>query len=138
MAGSGPAYNHDQWDGYRASRRRVLEHIAGRRIDNVVFLTGDMHSSWACDIPLDPETYPASRSVAIELVGTSVTSDNLDEILRVPPRSFSLGVEQAFRSVNRHIKLLEFDSHGYSVVGAGAHGPPPQPPRPPRPAPPWA
>jgi alkaline phosphatase D len=120
-------YNVDQWDGYRDDRRELLNHIAGNtadgqpapnKINNVVFLTGDIHSSWACDIPRQPGNYPiASGSVAVEFVGTSITSDNLNEIVGAPPRNpTSLAVENGFKAANRHVKLLEFDSHGYSVL----------------------
>jgi alkaline phosphatase D len=117
----GAGYNKDQWDGYRAAREEILRHLVDNGIDNTVFFTGDIHSSWACDIPLDPGAYPLdSPSVATELVGTSVTSDNLDEITGSPPRTTSISVEEAFKANNRHIKLLEFDSHGYSVVDVNA------------------
>jgi alkaline phosphatase D len=109
-------FNVDAWDGYRPDRQQVLQHLVDNEIDNVVFLTGDIHSSWAADVPLDPDTYPASPSVCTELVCTSVTSDNLDDIVGSPPRSSSLAVEEAIKATNRHIKEVEFDSHGYSVV----------------------
>jgi alkaline phosphatase D len=86
-------------------------------VRDTVFLTGDIHSAWACELPADPLTYPLNRnSVGTELVCTSVTSDNLDDILRVPPRTASLSVEAAIRANNPHIKHVEFDSHGYSVI----------------------
>lgn len=107
----------DSWDGYTDDRRELLEHIAFEGIDNVAFLTGDIHSSWACDLPLDAGSYPTSPSVAVELVGTSITADNLDEILGLPPRHPIIQqVEQVFVAGNAHIKLLQFDAHGYSVV----------------------
>ena len=120
--GDGIPYNVDQWDGYQADRRRLLEFIAANGIDNVAFLTGDIHSSWACDLPLDPALYPVSPSVAVELVGTSVTSDNLDELLienGMPAPAATVGsiaIEEGIKGLNRHIKLLEFRAHGYSVV----------------------
>ena len=114
----GVPFNTDQWDGYRADRRSILDHIAANAINNVVFLTGDIHSSWACDVPRDSSGYPStSPSVATEFVGPSITADNLNEILGTPPRSpASIGAETAFKDTNRHVKLLEFDSHGYCVV----------------------
>jgi alkaline phosphatase D len=113
----GAGWNKDQWDGYRAARQEILQHLADNGIDNTVFFTGDIHSSWACDVPLDPGGYPVtSPSVAAELVGTSVTSDNLDEITGSPPRTTSIAVEEAFKANNRHIQMIEFDSHGFSVV----------------------
>lgn len=113
----GVPYNVDQWDGYTADQSRVLRHLRDNGITDTVFLTGDIHSGWACDIPADPLTYPASgNSVATELVCTSVTSDNLDDILHAPPRTASLAVEEAFKANNPHVKYLDFDSHGYSVL----------------------
>lgn len=116
-AQDGAGYNKDQWDGYRAARDEVLAHLEEHGIDNTVFLTGDIHSSWACDVPRDPGAYPlTSPSLAVELVGTSLTSDNLDEIVGAPPRTSSRAVEEAIVGLNRHIKMLEFDSHGFSIV----------------------
>ncbi|MFJ6077265.1 alkaline phosphatase D family protein [Pseudarthrobacter sp. NPDC092419] len=113
----GVPYNVDQWDGYEADRSRVVRHLRDNAVKDTVFLTGDIHSGWACDIPADPATYPATGdSVAAELVCTSVTSDNLDDILDVPPRTGSLSVEAAIRGANPHVKYLDFDSHGYSVL----------------------
>lgn len=114
---SGVPYNVDQWDGYEADRNRVVRHLRDNAVKDTVFLTGDIHSGWACDIPADPATYPATGdSVAAELVCTSVTSDNLDDILNVPPRTGSVAVEHAIKAANPHVKYLDFDSHGYSVV----------------------
>jgi alkaline phosphatase D len=117
----GVGYNSDQWDGYRAARDEVLRHLADEGIDNTVFFTGDIHSSWVCDLPVDPGAYPlASPSVATELVGTSITSDNLDEITGSPARTTSVAVESAIMANNRHIKMIEFDSHGFSIVDVDA------------------
>lgn len=112
--------NPDAWDGYTADRHELLDHIVRERITNTVFLTGDIHSSWACDVPRDAATYPRSGSVATELVTTSVTSDNVDDILRVPPRTASLVAESAVRFLNRHIQYAELDSHGFCVVDVTA------------------
>ncbi|QBF45624.1 alkaline phosphatase D family protein [Janibacter limosus] len=112
----GIPYNVDQWDGYTADRRELIDHLADHAIDNTVFITGDIHSAWACDVPKNVGTYPLSRSVAVEFVGTSVTSNNLDDILKVAPRTVSLSVEAAIRTANLHVRYLDFDRHGYSVL----------------------
>ena len=122
---AGLPYNVDQWDGYTADRRELLQHIVDEGIDGVAFCTGDIHSTWACDVPLDAGTYNpldpsgalgGSPSVAVELVTTSITSDNLDDITGSPPRTTSLAVEGLFKTSNRHVKELEFDSHGFAVL----------------------
>ncbi len=112
----GISINPDQWDGYAADRRRLLATLAGNGVRDTVFLTGDIHSSWASDVPRSAGLYPLSPSVATEFVCTSVTSDNIDDILGVPPRTASLVAETAIRTLNRHIKYCELDSHGASVL----------------------
>ncbi len=112
----GVAYNVDQWDGYTADRRELVDFLADRGVTNTVFLTGDIHSAWACELPVDPGTYPLSRTVGVELVATSVTSNNLDDLTGSPPRTTSVAVGDAIKASNRHVKYLDFDSHGYSVL----------------------
>ncbi|HSE10281.1 MAG TPA: alkaline phosphatase D family protein [Nocardioidaceae bacterium] len=114
----GASYNVDQWDGYTADRHEVFDHLADNGVRNTVFLTGDIHSGWACDLPLDAGTYPleSGRSVATEFVCTSITSDNLDDITGSPPRTSSLAVEAGIQANNRHVKYLNFDDHGFSVL----------------------
>ncbi len=112
----GIPYNTDQWDGYAVERKKLTDHILQNKIKNVVFLTGDIHSGWACDIPVDKGLYPLGGSLATELVTSSVTSNNLDDILGTPSRSASIVVETAFKLLNRHIKYVNLDDHGYSVL----------------------
>ena len=52
----------------------------------------------------------------MEFVCTSVTSNNLKDITGTPPRTTSVAVEQAIIANNRHIKYLNFDDHGFSVL----------------------
>ncbi len=110
-------YNVDQWDGYTADRHELFQHIRDHGVTNAVFLTGDIHSAWACDLPVDPGTYPVDReSVGTEFVCTSVTSDNLNDITMTAPARSSIPVEQGIQAVNRHVKYLNFDDHGFSVL----------------------
>lgn len=109
-------FNIDAWDGYRADRQELVDHLATNSIDNVSFLTGDIHTSWASDVPLDKTTYGAATgSVCTEFVCPSITSDNLDEIAGTPYRS-SIPAEEAIKADNRWVKHVELDSHGYSLV----------------------
>ncbi len=109
-------YNVDQWDGYTADRREILDQIADHQVDNALFVTGDIHSGWACELPYDAATYPVSESAGVEFVCSSVTSNNLDDITGSPPRTSSLAVEEIIKANNRHVKYLNFDDHGFSVL----------------------
>jgi alkaline phosphatase D len=77
--GEGKGYSNEGWDGYVASRNRLAAAIDDYKRNGVV-LTGDVHSHWAGEIKRDYRD-PASKSVAVELVTTSVTSagNGLDE-----------------------------------------------------------
>ncbi|MBJ7358782.1 alkaline phosphatase D family protein, partial [Nocardioides sp.] len=112
----GLPYNVDQWDGYTADRREVFKLIRNHQVADALFVTGDIHSAWACELPYDPATYPLGDSAGVEFVCSSVTSNNLKDITGTPPRTTSLAVEAAILANNRHIKYLNFDDHGFSVL----------------------
>ncbi|MEV8312772.1 alkaline phosphatase D family protein [Streptomyces sp. NPDC059900] len=63
----------DAWDGYPASRERVLAGAASAGIENLMVLTGDVHVGYAYDIKKDFDT-PASKTVGTEIVATSIAS----------------------------------------------------------------
>jgi alkaline phosphatase D len=65
--------NPDGWDGYRASRHRLLDFVADRDIANFVVLTGDIHSHYLADLRRDFED-ESSPILGTELVGSSITS----------------------------------------------------------------
>ena len=79
--GGGAIANTDSWDGYFASRERLVQALGDAGNPNFVVLTGDVHSSWAFDLttdPSDPAAYDpvtGAGSVGVELVTTSVTSN---------------------------------------------------------------
>ncbi|MFH8615962.1 alkaline phosphatase D family protein [Streptomyces sp. NPDC017979] len=116
----GVAISTDQWDGYTDDRGELLEHLARRSVSNTVFLTGDIHMAWANDVPTRAATYPLSGSVATEFVVTSVSSDNLNDLLNVAPRTVSLVAGAAIKGANRHVKWLDMDGHGYGVLDVTA------------------
>lgn len=116
LPGEGLAVNTDQWDGYTHDRRELLGHLKSNGITNTVFLTGDIHSAWASDVPHEAATYPLSGSAATEFVVTSVTSDNIDDVLKVAPQTLSLVAAAAIKSANPHVKWVDLDSHGYGVL----------------------
>ncbi|WP_371796412.1 alkaline phosphatase [Streptomyces sp. NBC_01718] len=116
----GLAVNVDQWDGYTDDRKELITHLRDRSVTNTVFLTGDIHMAWANDVPVKAATYPLSASAATEFVVTSVTSDNLDDILHVAPQTVSVLAAAAVKAANRHVKWVDMDSHGYGVLDVTA------------------
>ncbi|WP_372735798.1 alkaline phosphatase [Nocardioides sp.] len=112
----GLPYNVDQWDGYTHDRREVFTHIKNHQIDGALFVTGDIHSGWACDLPFNRGSYPLGGSAGVEFVCSSITSNNLKDLLGAPRRTASIPVEQTILANNPHIKYLNFDDHGFSVL----------------------
>ncbi|MFI8945807.1 alkaline phosphatase D family protein [Streptomyces sp. NPDC053750] len=116
----GLALNTDQWDGYTDDRRELLGHLRANAVRNTVFLTGDIHMAWANDVPHNAATYPLSASAATEFVVTSVTSDNLDDIVKVPEGTVSAVAAPVIRAANRHVHWVDTDRHGYGVLDVTA------------------
>ncbi|RRR86664.1 alkaline phosphatase [Streptomyces sp. RP5T] len=112
----GLALNTDQWDGYTDDRRELLAHLRSNAIRNTVFLTGDIHMAWANDVPVNAGTYPLSASAATEFVVTSVSSDNLDDILKVPEGTVTALAAPVIQVANRHVHWVDTDRHGYGVL----------------------
>jgi phosphodiesterase/alkaline phosphatase D-like protein len=110
--------NSDQWDGYQADQSALLNHLAGQpaAAGDAVVLTGDIHSSWALDLP---------GSAGVEFVTPSVTSDGFYEIVRgqlppgTPPEAVvtaTRGLVAALSTANSAIKYLDGIGHGYTLI----------------------
>lgn len=113
---NGIPFNTDQWDGYTRDRARLLDAAdrAGKR--NVVFLTGDIHMSWANEIPRKPADYPGAGTLGTEFVVTSVTSNNVDDMVKAPEGTVGQVAAAALTSTNRHARWVDTDAHGYAVL----------------------
>ncbi|MFD4140430.1 alkaline phosphatase D family protein [Streptomyces sp. NPDC058572] len=63
----------DSWDGYPASRDRILDGAESAGVENLMILTGDVHVAYAYDIKRDYDT-PGAEVVGTEIVATSISS----------------------------------------------------------------
>ena len=122
-AGGGVFLNTDQWDGYNPARNRVFDAIKGKAtgkpVDNVVVLTGDIHSSWAADLAQDPGNTDLATggyspgtgqgSSAVEFVGTSVSSPGVDS-------DTNGSTANLLRSINPHFKYINLHKRGYLLL----------------------
>ncbi|MBC9712456.1 alkaline phosphatase D family protein [Streptomyces sp. TRM66268-LWL] len=99
----------DSWDGYRASRRRLLDGVRDAGLENFMVLTGDVHVGYAFDI-LEDFDNPASRVVGTEIVATSISSgrDGADK-----PSSW-----ETYTKANPHLKFYN-GRRGYVTVDLG-------------------
>lgn len=113
----GQVFNADQWDGYQADQRTLLTAMSASGTTDPVVLTGDIHSSWANDLPTDYDSYRLDRSssVGVEFVCPSVTSDGFKEVLGGSAVAAQTATA-AFQAVNPWIRYLEGIGHGFAVV----------------------
>jgi len=70
---AGRRVSTDAWDGYPAARERLMDAIAGPRVENALCLGGDVHRNVAASLRVRPDD-PRSALIASEFVCTSVTS----------------------------------------------------------------
>ena len=109
-----PPQNTDVWDGYPAARARVFDALEKNRLSNVAILTGDIHSSWAFDVPRSPlKTYTArtgAGSLAVEIVTPAISS---------PPLFASAAMREStalLQLVTPHLKFFDGECRGYVLL----------------------
>ncbi|MER7457696.1 alkaline phosphatase D family protein [Micromonospora sp. NPDC126480] len=112
---NGGVLNTDQWDGYNADRNELVDHLRASGTRDVVFLTGDIHTSWANEVTT--KATGGSNPAAAEFVVPSVTSDNVNDFLGLPAgNALSALGAGLIRSTNPHVRWTELDGHGYGVL----------------------
>ena len=94
----------DGWDGYPASRMRLLNSLVERKVRNPVVIGGDVHSFNVCQLKADYDN-PASPVVASEFVGTSITS-----------QAWAQERLDTYRPDNPHILFAASTYRGYTRV----------------------
>lgn len=111
--------NLDAWDGYPVEQQKVANLIRNNAIENIVFLTGDTHSSWAFEVTnqpqkgYNPET--GEGAFAVEFGVTSINSSNSNE--RAPTDSVLIHETKIVNtSINPHLKYANMRDHGYLVL----------------------
>lgn len=103
----GVGFNGDQWDGYPAERQRIYDFVLTNNVQDMVVITGDIHSSWGNDLPTSSyNSSTGAGSAGVEFVAPSVTS---------PGISIPLG-SAAIMLANSHIKLCDLSQHGFIIL----------------------
>lgn len=127
----------DIWDGYPAERREIIRAIEAQELQDLVFLTGDFHCSFAFEVAdsvNDPDYRPipgydpatGAGAVAVEFATPSISSANFDENLspglaRILERSLNRRLFPLVPRVpNPHMKYVDLDRHGYTLLDVKA------------------
>ena len=111
--------NLDSWDGYPYERNELAKLIQNNSLENIIFITGDTHSSWAFEVTHDPFNHYNSATgegaYAVEFGVTSVNSGNSDE--RFPTDSVRAHEKTIVNTaINPHLKYANLRDHGYMIL----------------------
>ena len=110
----GTPINVDQWDGYAAERREILEHALAAGVENIVSLTGDIHTFFTGTATTTGNV--SGTPAAVEFVGGSLTSLGIPETLGTPPGTPANELAQVLRANNPHISYIDAERRGYGIV----------------------
>jgi alkaline phosphatase D len=122
----------DIWDGYPAERTKIIDFLKTNQINNVVFLTGDFHTTFAFDIAQRPTVWSEKGkqpdylpetgvgSVAVEFVSPSITSGNFGEQLgEMRAKMLEYQMNKPLPNginPNPHMKYADLTRHGYYIL----------------------
>jgi len=119
------ALPYDRWEGYGAERNEVLNFIRDNSIDNVVFLTTDMHANLINEVSVDTFLDPAP--IADEFVTGPIATNTFEAEVRA--FAISLGFDPDFvvgafngvlDLVGVNCRDLDVDSYGLVDVDSAA------------------
>lgn len=102
--------NPDQWDGYSAARGRLLGTLDRNFVNNTVVLTGDIHSSWANEISVNPFAAATARRQMVEFVTPAVSSPGIDDRAQANELQAQIG------ATHPHVRYVELFRRGYVLM----------------------
>jgi phosphodiesterase/alkaline phosphatase D-like protein len=109
---------YDRWEGYPAERREVLEFIRDNAIENVVFLSTDLHANVFGPVRIDPFTDPAP--VAYEAIVGPIAAETLEQDIVDVLGEGGAGLLDAFLTGIVGVDCARLDSFAYGLVEADA------------------
>ncbi|EIW60084.1 uncharacterized protein TRAVEDRAFT_145154 [Trametes versicolor FP-101664 SS1] len=112
-------FDVDAWDGYRANRARVLNHLYDNKISNTLILSGDSHANWVSDLahPNDTVTYDpitGKGAIGVEFAGTAVTSGSAFGT-NIQPAAADV-ISQNYVQINEDLQWSEGSYRGFFTL----------------------
>jgi len=99
-----PVTAPDTWDGYFANREEILQAFVDDGVDNLIVLSGDLHTATVADLRTDPFNLDLPV-VGTEFMATSISSSFPDSAREAAPLLLAF---------NPHIKHFDPDK-GYTI-----------------------
>ncbi|MBA2636693.1 MAG: alkaline phosphatase D family protein, partial [Solirubrobacterales bacterium] len=122
--------NADAWDGYARERRELIDFIAQQGIEDVTFITGDIHTFFAGDVTrtgrqavrgVDSGADPNGAPRATEFVGGAISSPGIvDRFARTEPERNAAAApfDAAVLALNPQITYANQAYKGYAILEA--------------------
>jgi alkaline phosphatase D len=125
----GMRVNADAWDGYHTERQRILAGLDEAGVENLVALTGDMHSylagylqpEYELTASADDEREASADDQAgaartgVEFMAPAISSDNLVAMDELPSVANETIVD-ALQVENPHVEWFDSSHWGYATV----------------------
>lgn len=102
-------FSNDQWDGYQGDRNRIISHVMNNNIENVAVITGDIHTSWGNDVPIEGASYnptTGAGSAFVEFITPSISTGSPVSNTLLP----------LIELTNPHLKYVDLVHYGYLVL----------------------
>ncbi len=126
----GNVFNTKAWDGFQGERRALFNKLRENGFKNNCTVSGDAHLAFFADLTEDPANPLAYNpvtggdAVGVELLPSSLTRENLDEILAAegggkPDEQFRVAANaaaEASNQTNLHHVYSNFADHGYGII----------------------
>lgn len=111
--------NMDSWDGFPSDQERMAKAIEQNKKTNVVFVTGDTHSSWAINATHQPfKNYNITTgqgAYAVEFGTPSISSSNSNE--KFTDQEVIDHEKKIVKSeINPHLQYANLRDHGYLLM----------------------
>jgi len=114
--------NTDSWDGYGAERAELIDFIGARGIEDVAFVTGDIHTYFAGNVTRTGRGTPVDGPArATEFVCGAITSPGVvDRAADTEPERVAAAapVDAAALANNPHMVYANEAYKGYGIVEA--------------------
>ena len=117
------ALPYDRWEGYGAERNEILRFIGDNNIDNVVFLTTDMHANLVSKVFVDRFAEPAL--IADEFVTGPIATNTFETEVRAFAISIGQDPDALVASFNNILDIVgvvcrDLDQDSYALVKVDA------------------
>jgi alkaline phosphatase D len=113
--------NADAWDGFPSHKAELLGYLKSENINNVVAITGDLHS-FQCGVVRDLPDPTAGTPVLVDFLGAGISSSSFYSYVKAGSAGTPLaalvvspaGFDAALRANNPDFAFVDHDAQGYA------------------------